>query len=292
MSKTRGLGRGLSALIPELEEAENEGRLELSISDIRPNPYQPRHEFDPVKLAELTESIKEHGVLQPVLVRRVEGGYELIAGERRLRAAELAGLAKIPAVIRDLTDVAMMEVALVENLQREDLNPMDEAEAYRRLVEEFHLTQEDVAQRVGKSRSAVANILRLLNLPRTVQADLGAGRSTVGHARAILGLKSEEEQLAIWKDIMEGNLSVRETENLVRRRAEKTVPRETLPRRSAAEPPDPNLRAAEEEMRRALGTKVRIHRAGESGRIEIEFYSQEDLTRILETITLKGARST
>ena len=220
MSKARGLGRGLGALIPELEVAESEGRLEIPIGQIRANPFQPRREFDPIKLGELAESIREHGVLQPVLLRRMEGGYELVAGERRMRAAEMAGLAKIPAVIGDFADSAMMEIALVENLQREDLNPIEEAEAYRRLLDEFGLTQEEVAQKVGKSRPAIANTLRLLNLPAPVREDLSAGRTTVGHARAILGLKSEGEQLDAWKDVVSSVMSVRETEELVRRRGE------------------------------------------------------------------------
>jgi len=284
MSKARGLGRGLGALIPELEEAESEGRLEIPISDIRANPFQPRREFDPVKLAELTDSIREHGVLQPVLLRRVEGGYELVAGERRLRAAEMAGLAKIPAVLGDFADVAMMEIALVENLQREDLNPLEEAEAYRRLLEEFGLTQEEVAQKVGKSRSAIANTLRLLNLPAAVRNDLSGGRTTVGHARAILGLKTEEEQIGAWKDVMSGRLSVRETEELVRRRMEGKVSRETPARRTQTKGADPDLKAAEDRFRQALGTKVRIHPAGRGGRIEIDYYSHEELERILEAI--------
>ncbi|MGE5549118.1 MAG: ParB/RepB/Spo0J family partition protein [Bacteroidota bacterium] len=284
MSRARGLGRGLGALIPELEEVESEGRLEIAISEIRTNPYQPRREFDPVKLAELSASIKEHGVLQPVLVRRVEGGYELVSGERRLRASELAGLTKIPAVIGEFNDIAMMEIALVENLQREDLNAMEEAEAYRRLLDEFGLTQEEIAQKVGKSRSAIANSLRLLNLPETVKHDLCGGRTTVGHARAILGLKGEEEQLGAWKEVMASGLSVRETEELVRRRTEKAVSRETPGKHLPAPQVDPNIKAVEDRIRQALGTKVRIHHAGASGRIEIEYYSQEELDRILEVI--------
>lgn len=284
MSRARGLGRGLGALIPELEAVENEGRLEIAISEIRTNPFQPRREFDPVKLAELSASIREHGVLQPVLVRRVEGGYELVAGERRLRAAELAGLIKIPAVIGEFADVAMMEIALVENLQREDLNAMEEAEAYRRLLDEFALTQEEVAQKVGKSRSAIANSLRLLNLPAQVKQDLCVGRTTVGHARAILGLKSGEEQLDTWKEVISGGLSVRETEELVRRRAEKPVSRETSTKQPPAKQADPNIKAVEDRIRQALGTKVRILHGGSSGRIEIEYYSPEELDRILEVI--------
>lgn len=285
MSKARGLGRGLGALIPELEVAESEGRLEIPIGQIRANPFQPRRDFDPVKLGELAGSIKEHGVLQPVLLRRVEGGYQLVAGERRLRAAELAGLTKIPAVIGDFAEATMMQVALVENLQREDLNPIEEAEAYRRLLDEFGLTQEEVAQKVGKSRPAIANILRLLNLPTPVREDLSAGRTTVGHARAILGLKDEDEQIKAWKDVVSSGLSVRETEELVRRRGEGTVSRETAGKRlPASGKQDPNLKEAEDRFRRALGTKVRIHPVGKGGRIEIEYYSREELDRLLEAL--------
>jgi len=286
MSKSRGLGRGLGALIPELEEVQNEGRLELAIIEIKTNPHQPRRDFNPIKLAELSESIKEHGVVQPVLVRRVEGGYELVTGERRLRAAELAGMAKIPAVIGDYTDVAMMEIALVENLQREDLNPIEEAEAYKKLLVEFSLTQEEIAQKVGKSRPAVANTLRLLNLPIQLREALGSGLTTVGHARALLGLKTEEDQVTAWREIQANNLSVRETEDLVRHRLEQNVPRETAQKPSIAQvKPDPNIKALEDDIRRALGTKVRIHQTtGNRGRIEIEYYSQEEFNRIFETI--------
>lgn len=285
MSKARGLGRGLGALIPELEVAESEGRLEIPISQIRANPFQPRREFDPIKLGELADSIREHGVLQPVLLRRVEGGYQLVAGERRLRAAEMAGLAKIPAVIGDFADTAMMQIALVENLQREDLNPIEEAEAYRRLLDEFGMTQEEVAQKVGKSRPVIANTLRLLNLPTTVREDLSAGRTTVGHARAILGLKGEEEQLDAWKDVVSSGLSVRETEEMVRRRGEGIVSRETANKRLPVTAKiDPDLKEAEDRIRKAFGTKVRIHPVGRGGRIEIEYYSAEELDRILELV--------
>ena len=288
MSKTRGLGRGLGALIPELEEAESEGRLEIPIAQIRPNPFQPRREFDPEKLAELAASIREHGVLQPILLRRVEGGYQVVAGERRLRAAEQAGLTKIPAVIGDFSDATMMQVALVENLQRADLNPIEEAEAYRRLIEEFGLTQEEIAQKVGKSRSAIANTLRLLNLPAAIQEDLRAGRASEGHARAVLGLTDEAERLAAWKEVVGGGLSVRETEELVKARAGKErgdVSRETVkPPRAASGGLDPFLQEIEDRIRAALGTKVKIRPAGKGGRIEIEYYSQEELERILELI--------
>ncbi|MGQ9778384.1 MAG: ParB/RepB/Spo0J family partition protein [Bacillota bacterium] len=289
MSKARGLGRGLGALIPELEEVESEGRLEVPIAQIRPNPFQPRRDFDPEKLAELAASIKEHGVLQPILLRRVEGGYQVVAGERRLRAAEQAGLTTIPAVIGEFSDATMMQVALVENLQRADLNPLEEAEAYRRLMEEFGLTQEEIAQKVGKSRSAIANTLRLLNLPPAIQEDLRAGRASEGHARAILGLSDEAEQLAAWREVVERGLSVRAAEELVKARAAKK--RQDVSRETAKAPRpgsgglDPLLQEIEDRIRAVLGTKVKIRPAGKGGRIEIEYYSQEELERILELIT-------
>ena len=195
MNKPRGLGKGLGALIPDYDDTENQGpQLEVAIETVTPNPYQPRKEFSAEKLNDLAESIKIHGVIQPLLVRDYQGEYQLIAGERRLRASKLAGLTTVPVVVREMTDQAMMEVALVENIQREDLNPIEEAEAYRRLMDEFQLTQEDIAKKVGKSRPTVANTLRLLNLPSELQADLANGNLTTGHARALLSLKTADEQ--------------------------------------------------------------------------------------------------
>lgn len=290
MNKNRGLGKGLGALIPELE-AENTGpSQEVDIELITANPYQPRKEFSDEKLTELSESIREHGVIQPLIVRQVNGKYELIAGERRLRASKLAGLTKVPVVIREMSDETMMEVALVENLQREDLNPIEEAEAYRRLMNEFHLTQEEISKKVGKSRPAIANFLRLLNLPSEIRDDLARGTLTMGHARALLGLKTAEEQKHAWSKIQKQNLSVRETEELIHRLNESPlVSRETKKSATKQNPSkDPNLLELEEELQQVLGTKVVISPSGSGGKIEIDFYSSEDLERICEKMTNNG----
>ena len=290
MNKNRGLGKGLGALIPELE-AENSGpSQEIDIQLITANPYQPRKEFSDEKLTELSESIREHGVIQPLIVRQINGKYELIAGERRLRASKLAGLTKVPIVIREMSDESMMEVALVENLQREDLNPIEEAEAYRRLMNEFHLTQEEISKKVGKSRPAIANFLRLLNLPTEIRDDLARGTLTMGHARALLGLKTVEEQKHAWSRIQKQNLSVRETEELIHQLNESPlVSRET--KKAAAKnnhAKDPNLMELEDQLQQVLGTKVIISASGPGGKIEIDFYSSEDLERICEKMTTNG----
>jgi len=287
MSKNRGLGKGLGALIPDFDESQEGPQLEVNIENIVSNPFQPRKEFLPEKLNELAESIKVHGVLQPLLVRDLHGKYQLIAGERRLRAAKLAGLTEVPVLIREMSDEAMMEVALVENLQREDLNPIEEAEAYRRLTEEFRLTQHDIAKKVGKSRPAVANTLRLLNLPHEVQYDLGSGILTVGHARALLGLKTPEEQKKLWGQVKREQLSVRETEELIRKFNDlpNNVTRETKKGQAVSHPArDPNIMEVEDELQQILGTKVAIKQAGAGGKIEIDYYSDEDFERLCERL--------
>ncbi len=288
MSKNRALGKGLGALIPQLEEEDLQNTQEIPVVDIEPNPYQPRRHFDPESLAELAASIKEHGVLQPLLVRRKGSGYQLIAGERRWRAAQQAGLRTVPVVVKELDDRTIMEIALVENLQREDLNPIEEAEAYQRLITEFNLTQEEVAKAVGKSRSAVANTLRLLNLPEAVQKLVTNGQLTMGHARALLSLEQPEQQLYLSEKIIKEHLTVRETEELVRQALLSGVSRETSTGEKKRQPVrqrlDPNLQAIVEDMTRLFGTKVRIKSSGERGKIEIEFYSQEELARITELL--------
>lgn len=287
MNKTRGLGRGLGALLPDLEEEIKEGpQQELDINLIAPNPYQPRREFSNEKLAELAESIKTHGIIQPLVVRQVDGQYQLIAGERRLRAAKLAGMTQVPVVIKEISEQSMMEVAIVENIQRENLNPIEEAEAYRRLMNEFYLTQDDIAKKVGKSRPAIANTLRLLNLPREVQGDLASGTLTMGHARALLALKSPEEQKNIWVQIQLQQLSVRETEELIRKLNEPSVvSRETKSSKpSHTSERDPNILLIEEELQQVLGTKVTIREKGSGGKIEIDYYSPEEFERILEKL--------
>jgi len=264
--------------------------VDLNLDRIRLNPNQPRKSFDDHKLDELAESIRQNGILQPVLVRPVDGeSFELVAGERRFRAAVQAGLRSIPAVSRVLNDRETLELALVENLQREDISPLECAEAYRRLLDEFGLTQDQVAERVGKSRSAVANTLRLLNLPLPIMESLERDEITEGHARALLSITDPDLQLDAWERIVKQGLSVREAERLSRvsgpSRMSKTggVSRETRHRR-----PDPNLADVEEKLRRYLGTKVSISRRGDKGSIDIEFYDDEDLMRIIDLLAFGG----
>lgn len=290
MSKPRGLGRGLGAFFPEMEEDLQQNPMEIPVAEILPNPYQPRRGFPSESLEELAESIQTHGVLQPLLVRKVGDKHQLIAGERRLRAAKMAGLFTVPVIVKDMDDRAAMEIALVENLQREDLNPLEEAEAYKKLLDEFQLTQEEIAKAVGKSRSAVTNTLRLLNLPAEVRTLLAEKKITPGHARALLGLESTQTQIAACEEIIKKDLSVRETEDLVRQWTKDDVSRETLSRpkedRKKEPGPDPQLQAIIDELTRTLGTKVSIKSKGseKGGRIEIEYYSQEELERIVELL--------
>jgi len=280
-SEKRGLGKGLGALIPVAEPEDEETVREINIEDIRPNSFQPRRAFDEEKLAEMAESVRTHGILQPVVVRSIIGGYELVAGERRWRAAQLAGLVRIPAVVRELSEGEMMEVALIENIQREDLNPLEEAEAFKILLTEFGLTQEELAQRVGKSRSHIANILRLLNLTPEVQSYVSRGTITMGHARALLALSEPRAQLAACRQVVEKGLSVRETEELSRR-----VPAKPAQKRRI--PPDPELLELETRIRRALSTKVRIRPGRKGGKIEIEYYSAEELERLAALLQGEG----
>lgn len=280
MGPRKALGKGLGALIPGDETPA--GLAALDVDAIAPNPRQPRQRMDPGRLQELAASIRAHGVLSPVVVRQGPRGYELVAGERRLRAAKLAGLRTIPALVKELTPATALEVALVENLQREDLNPLEEAEVYHRLTEEFGLTQDEVAARVGRDRSSVANALRLLRLPRRLRDDLAAGVLTEGHARALLSLERPADQARTRDLVVSGGLSVRQTEALVRRLKGAGRPPKPPGRRPAAG--DPNLSPLEDRLRRALGTKVRIVRRGNGGTVEIAYYSAEDLDRILEVI--------
>lgn len=280
-SEKRGLGKGLGALIPVAEREDEETVREINIEDIRPNSFQPRRAFDEEKLAEMAESVRTHGILQPVVVRSIIGGYELVAGERRWRAAQLAGLVRIPAVVRELSEGEMMEVALIENIQREDLNPLEEAEAFKILLTEFGLTQEELAQRVGKSRSHIANILRLLNLTPEVQSYVSRGTITMGHARALLALSEPRAQLAACRQVVEKGLSVRETEELLRRVPAKPAQKKRIP-------PDPGLLELETRIRRALSTKVRIRPGRKGGKIEIEYYSAEELERLAALLQGEG----
>jgi len=281
MNAKHGLGRGLGALLSSSPapavETEASSVQELSIDSIVANPRQPRKAFDDKALHDLSESLKRSGVLQPVVVRRHGQQFEIVVGERRWRAAKMAGLAYIPAVVREVTDAETLELALVENLLREDLNPMEEAEAYQRLLTEFAWTQEELGQRVGKDRSTVANCLRLLKLPELIQADLRAGRLTMGHARALLSLASPAEQLKLREEILAHSWSVRATEEGVQRK-QRQAPRRAG-RRSA------DLAALEDSLRETLATRVRLVGSERAGRIEITYTSAEDLERLTELIT-------
>ncbi len=276
----KALGRGLEALLGETPTAA-EQVTELDIDLIDPNPHQPRIRYDEQRLRELSDSIATHGLVQPVVVRRRGLRYELIAGERRWRAAQMAGLLKIPAVIRDVPDERMLELSLIENIHREDLNPIEEAQAYQQLIERLGLTQEEVARRVGRDRTSIANSLRLLRLPREVQALIEEEKISFGHAKALLGLDSAEAQKQLAQEIVARGLSVRETEAAVRRWTA------TVQTRKAHRHLDSHLRAAAQQLSRYLGTKVRILPSALGGKIEIEYYSMADLDRIYNLILRK-----
>jgi len=281
----RGLGKGLGALIPTTNivqfDPEKDTITEIEIDEIIPNSFQPRKNFDPEKMAELAASIKEHGVLQPVIVRPHSSGYELVVGERRLRASKQLGLEKIPAVIKTLSDQDMTEIALIENIQRHDLNPVEEARAYKRLIEEFGLTQDAVAKKLGKSRPFVANFLRILNLPEEILDLLESGRLTVGHARPLLTVEDKNLQKQIVKQILEKQLSVRQTEQLVNNslKTKKTKTKETK-----KDTFSPILNDIQERLRLKFSTKVNIKDDGKKGKIEIEYYNYEELQRIIELL--------
>ena len=280
----RALGRGLSALFPEkateAAPSASVGVRELQITDIDPNPVQPRTVFEPERLSELAESIRANGIIQPLIVRRRGDRYELVAGERRLRAARLAGLERVPAVIQDLADEKLLELSLVENIQREDLKPIELAHPFDRMVRELKLSHEQIGQRTGKDRTTITNLLRLLRLPAEVQVLVAERRLSVGHARALLGLPSAELQTRLAEKVVAQGYSVRQTERMVQRLTE---PREPNSVDSAVE--DPNIKAAVMELERVLGTRVRIvPKSAKRGRIEIEYYSPEDLERIYELI--------
>jgi ParB family chromosome partitioning protein len=282
----KGLGRGLSALIPSVTEPRAESSKEdvnfqIEVDRITPSPFQPRRAFDEAKIEELASSIRNQGIIQPLVVRRKGDGYELIAGERRWRAAMKAGMSQVPVVVRDATDHEALQLALVENLQREDLNPIEEASGYRRLQQEFQWSQEEMAEKVGKSRPAIANSMRLLALPPEVQAEVSAGNLPAGQARALLGLQTEPLIISACRDVVAKGLSTRETEKLVRqlmsgRRRKRQAP--TI---------DPDLRSVVEELQRLLGTRVRLLPKARStrGKIEIEYYSLADLERIVQSVT-------
>jgi len=279
----KALGKGIEALIPDFDEGlsqgeDSNGSLSLLIDEVFPNRLQPRKKFDDEKFNELERSIREHGVLQPVIVQKSVNGYELIVGERRWRASKKAGLKKIPAVIREVTDLESLELALIENLNRQDLNPIEEADGYERLAKDFGLTQENIAKRMGKSRESVANIMRLLKLPRQIQEDMISGRLTMGHGRALLGLKSAQEILFLRKKIVDQSLNVRETEvqvNLLKYKSE-------APKKSDKAYKDIFISNLQVELERKLGTKVEIATNQKGGKVVIKYYSNDDLERIIK----------
>jgi ParB family chromosome partitioning protein len=274
----KALGRGLGALLSSDRTTELDSEpTEVDLNLIVPGPMQPRSHFDEASLQSLAESIRSHGIVQPLLVRRRGDGYELIAGERRWRAAKLAGLARVPIVVKDVPDESLLEIALIENIQRENLNPIEEAQAYKKLIETVGLTQESLASRVGRDRSYITNYLRLLRLPDDLQQLVKDGRLSTGHARTIVGLSQPDIQRRVARQVIDGGLSVRATEHLVQKLAEGRPAKNTAPR-----PIDPNLRAAETKLRRALGTQVRITQSGPDGRgrVEISFFNNRDLDRI------------
>ncbi|MBO6303795.1 MAG: ParB/RepB/Spo0J family partition protein [Selenomonadaceae bacterium] len=290
MANNRGLGRGLDALFSGNMRESGERVEEIEIEKVRTNPYQPRRDFDKSALEELKESIQNYGVLQPILVRKYEDGYEIIAGERRIRAAKLAGLTKIPALVKEFDNKKMGEVALIENLQREDLNIMEEARAYQRLMQEFSMTQEMLAETLGKSRPKIANTLRLLKLSPKVQNMIAEGKLTGGQAKPLLLVEYEPLQEELAKKISSADLSTRAAEALVKSIIEKeqlpVKDKETVQREETEEN---YIRNATERLTQIFATKVLIHRKKNKGKIEIEFYSDEDLERILESI---GAENT
>ena len=294
MEKRQALGKGLSALIPDAPEAFATARasLEVDLDQLEPNRYQPRAQIDDARLEDLARSIKANGVIQPIVVRRLDGSpasrerYQIIAGERRWRAAQRAALTKVPIVVKDVADgdrKRQLEMALIENIQREDLNPLEAASAYQRLVEEFALTQDDIAAQVGKDRATVANYLRLLKLPEEVRANVASGALSMGHARAIVALTAESDQRRLAREVVARGLSVRETEALVKKEIGGTKPAPTTSLTKLQK--DVHTRAAEDQLRLSLGTPVAIKRRGKGGTISISFTNENELQRLYEYMT-------
>jgi ParB family chromosome partitioning protein len=281
VEKRPALGRGLSALIPDTAPAAppSDRALEVDTDLLRPNQFQPRTQMDDERIDDLARSIRTNGIIQPIVVRRSGEGYEIIAGERRWRAAQRIGLLKVPIVVRDVPDDRLLAVALIENIQRQDLNPIEEAVAYRRLADEFRMTQEQIADAVGKDRSSIANYVRLLRLPQEVRANVASNAISMGHARALLALNDEAAQLRLGREILSKNLSVRDVEALVKK------DEDGKPGRREDKKADVHTRAAEDKLRLALGTRVRINRRGKGGRIEIDFVNEDELQRLYERLT-------
>lgn len=277
MKSSHGLGRGLDSLIPVGDDSDSDVQIadaEISVELIDPNPHQPRTSFDEAPLAELAASIREYGIIQPLIVTRASNGrFQLVAGERRLRAAKLASLARVPAIVRTLDEQQKLEFAIIENVQRENLNPLEAALSYKRLMEEFGLTQEEVANKVGKARSTVANTLRLLTLPAEIKQGLMDGKITEGHARSIAAIEDREAQIAFYHRIISEGLNVRKAEQLVDKKQVQHTRK------------DPNIKAAEKRLSEVMGTKVSVRTSGTGGKIVIDFYSAEDLDRIYRKMT-------
>jgi ParB family chromosome partitioning protein len=277
--KKIALGKGLGALIPDMvtDEKVPSDYFYCDIDLIRPNRFQPRMRLGEEDLQELSSSIKEQGILQPLLVRKEDSGYELIAGERRLRAAKMAGLTQIPVLLKSISDAKLLEISIVENIQRENFNPIEEAEAYHRLITEFKLTQDQAATRVGKSRSAVANFLRLRQLPDCIKDSIIEGTLAMGHARALLGAEASSQQMAAWRAVVSKGLSVRQTEELIRRLKSEQKSPKVIKKRAE----DSYFTDLAEDLSRHFGTKVVIRKTGQRGKVEIEFYSNDDLDRLI-----------
>ncbi|MBP0724903.1 ParB/RepB/Spo0J family partition protein [Bacillus sp. RG28] len=277
----KGLGKGIGAFFQDLESQSTEELVqEISLKDLRANPYQPRKNFDETALRELTQSVIEHGILQPIIARKSIKGYDIVAGERRYRAAKNAGLKTVPVIVRELTDEKMMELAVLENLQRDDLSPLEEAKAYQTLIEALYVTQEQLAKKLGKSRPHIANFLRILSLPQSVQQLVENGSLTMGHGRALLGLKKKQLIETVAQKVIQKDMSVREVENLVNE-LNKDVSRET---KSATKKKNIYFEEYETVLQEKLGTAVKIKTTKDKGKIEIEFFNQEDLNRILSLL--------
>jgi ParB family chromosome partitioning protein len=275
----RGLGKGLEALIPKIEPKDRNFINEIEVKKIFPNLFQPRKNFDSEKLKDLKESIKKHGIIQPIVVRKAGDGYELVVGERRLRAVKELKIKKIPVVIKNFNNEKSLEIALVENIQREDLNLIDQANGFKRLMDEFNLTQQELAEVTAKSRTLISNTIRLLKLNEKIQKDISEGRISFGHAKLLLGIEDEELQGLVCDKIINHNLSVRETENLIKNITKK--PRKKFKVKNLT---IENFPEAEEQLRNILGTKIKINYNGKKGQIAIDFYSKEDLIRIIELL--------
>lgn len=290
--KKRGLGKGLSALIPDeplieiIDTADSDEKITLiDIYQLEPNREQPRKDFDEEALDELVASIAKHGVIQPIIVRKQSKGYEIVAGERRWRAAKKAGLKEVPAIVKELSQVEVSQIALIENLQREDLNPIEEAFAYKNLSEKYNLTQEEISQAVGKSRPYISNIMRLLNLEEEIMELISKGTITSGHGRALLALEDGDIRKKLCKTIVENNLSVRETERLVKEFLENKEKSKASDKSKNSSSKDPIILGIEESLRKFFGTKVVVTKGKKKGKIEIEYYNDEDLDRILELLS-------